>query len=221
MNRPFPQKKNEKRINEAITAREVIVITETGENLGKMSREEALKKGEDLDLDLVEVWVQDGVVMAKVIDYGKFLFKQQKQQAQSKGSAKKTELKTMKLTYKIGDHDLDVRRKQAENWAKEGHPMKIKLMKQCFIIKILMLAIITVASAQNPPDTAWGAWPEQQYYNSILQAPVLTGETTSGFITPTGQKLCFDKRIKIRRQLKGNRQYWFLSFARRLLEQQR
>lgn len=55
MNRPFPQKKNEKRINEAITAREVIVITETGENLGKMSREEALKKGEDLDLDLVEV----------------------------------------------------------------------------------------------------------------------------------------------------------------------
>lgn len=85
--------------------------------------------------------------------------------------------------------------------AEECHPMKIKLMKQCFIIKILMLAIITVASAQNPPDTAWGAWPEQQYYNSILQAPVLTGETTSGFITPTGQKLCFDKRIKIKSSL--------------------
>lgn len=55
MNRPFPQKKNEKRINEAITAREVIVITETGESLGKMSRDEALRKAEELDLDLVEV----------------------------------------------------------------------------------------------------------------------------------------------------------------------
>ena len=36
-----------------------------------------------------------------------------------RGNTKKTELKTMKLTYKIGDHDLDVRRKQAEKWAKE------------------------------------------------------------------------------------------------------
>lgn len=65
--------------------------------------------------------------MAKVIDYGKFLFKQQKQQSQNKGQAKKTEIKTMKLTYKIGDHDLDVRKKQAESWAKDGHPMKIML----------------------------------------------------------------------------------------------
>lgn len=127
MNRPFPQKKNEKRINQAITAREVIVITETWENLGKMSRDEALRKADELELDLVEVWVQDGTVMAKVIDYGKFLFKQQKQQSQNKSQAKKTEVKTMKLTYKIGDHDLDIRRKQAESWAKEGHPMKIIL----------------------------------------------------------------------------------------------
>jgi len=127
MNRPFPQKKNEKRINEAITAREMIVLTETGENLGKMSRDDALRKAEELELDLVEVWVQEGTVMAKVIDYGKFLFKQQKQQSQNKSQAKKTEIKTMKLTYKIGDHDLAVRKKQAESWAKEGHPMKIML----------------------------------------------------------------------------------------------
>lgn len=59
MNRPFPQKKNEKRINEAITAREVIVITETGESLGKMSRDEALRKAEELELDLVEVGSQE------------------------------------------------------------------------------------------------------------------------------------------------------------------
>ena len=49
--------------------------------------------------------MQDGIAMAKIVDYGKFLFKQQKQQAQSKGNQKKTELKTTKLTYKIGDHD--------------------------------------------------------------------------------------------------------------------
>lgn len=92
-----------------------------------MSREEALRRAEELELDLVEVGMQDGVTMVKMIDYGKFLFQQQKKLSQNKSQAKKTEVKTMKLTYKIGDHDLDVRRKQAESWAKEGHPMKIIL----------------------------------------------------------------------------------------------
>lgn len=71
--------------------------------------------------------MQEGVPLVKIVDYGKYVFKQQKQQSQNKSHQKKTELKTMKLTYKIGDHDLDVRRTQAEKWAKEGNPMKILL----------------------------------------------------------------------------------------------
>lgn len=92
-----------------------------------MSRESALAKAEELDLDLVEVGMQEGIVMAKIVDYGKYMFKQQKQLSSNKSHQKKTELKTMKLTYKIGDHDLDVRRIQAEKWSKEGNPMKIIL----------------------------------------------------------------------------------------------
>ncbi len=125
--RGYPPKKNDKRINEGIIARELIVISDTGESLGKMSRDSALAQAEELDLDLVEVGIQDGIVMAKIVDYGKYMFKQQKQQSNNKSHQKKTELKTMKLTYKIGDHDLDVRRNQAEKWAKEGNPMKITL----------------------------------------------------------------------------------------------
>lgn len=49
-----------------------------------MSRDEALRKAEEMEMDLVEVGSQEGVVMAKIIDYGKFLFKQQKQQSQNK-----------------------------------------------------------------------------------------------------------------------------------------
>lgn len=128
MNKRTPSKgRNEKRINEAISARELIVISDNWESLGKISREEALRIAGEQDLDLVEMWVQDGVTLAKIVDYGKYLFKQQKQQSQNKSHQKKTELKTMKLTYKIGDHDLEVRRKQAEKWAKEGNPMKIIL----------------------------------------------------------------------------------------------
>lgn len=125
--RGLPPRKNEKRINQAITARELIVISESGESLWRMSRENALLKAEELDLDLVEVGMQEGITMAKIVDYWKYMFKQQKQQSSNKSHQKKTELKTMKLTYKIGDHDLDVRRVQAEKWAKEGNPMKIIL----------------------------------------------------------------------------------------------
>jgi translation initiation factor IF-3 len=125
--RGFPQKKNEKRINDAIVARELMVISDTWEPLGKMTRDAALTLAGSQDLDLVEVGMQDGLPLTKIIDYGKFVFKQQKQQSQNKSNTKKTELKTMKLTYKIGDHDLDVRRNQAEKWAKEWNPMKIFL----------------------------------------------------------------------------------------------
>lgn len=125
--RGFPQKKNDKRINDAIIARELMVISDTWESLGKMTRDAALTLAGEQDLDLVEVGMQDGIPLTKIIDYGKFVFKQQKQQSQNKSNTKKTELKTMKLTYKIGDHDLDVRRNQAEKWAKEWNPMKIFL----------------------------------------------------------------------------------------------
>ncbi len=59
MNRPYPQKKNEKRINESIIARELMVISETGEALGKMNRERALDLAGEKDLDLVEVGMQE------------------------------------------------------------------------------------------------------------------------------------------------------------------
>lgn len=128
MNRPLPaNKKNEKRLNESIIAREVMVISEDGEQLGKMSRDAALNLAGEKDLDLVEMGMQDGIPLTKIMDYGKHLFKQQKQQSHNKSNAKKTEVKTMKLTYKMGDHDTDIRKKQAESWAKEGHPMKILL----------------------------------------------------------------------------------------------
>ncbi len=127
MNRPLPQKKNEKRINDSIIARELMVISDSGEPLGKMSRDAALNMAGEQELDLVEMGLQDGIVLAKIMDYGKHLFKQQKQQSHNKSNAKKTEVKTMKLTYKIGEHDIDIRKKQAESWAKEGHPMKIIL----------------------------------------------------------------------------------------------
>ena len=86
---------------------------------------EAIDKAAALEMDIVEIGIQEGVVLTKMMDYGKFLFKQQK--TQNKSHSKKTDVKTIKLTYKIGDHDLEIRKNQAIKFAAAGHPLKIIL----------------------------------------------------------------------------------------------
>lgn len=114
-----------KRTNEQIRADKVQVISESGEQLGIMPLSDAIDQAYAKEMDIVEIGMQDGIVLTKMMDYGKFLFKQQK--TQNKGQSKKTDIKTIKLTYKIGDHDLEIRRLQAVKFAKEGHPLKIIL----------------------------------------------------------------------------------------------
>lgn len=117
-----------KRINESIRGDKINVISATWEQLWIMSLDKALQAAAETEMDLVEVSEQDWVVLAKIMDYWKFLFKQQKNISKSKSHSKKNELKTIRLTYKIWDHDLDIRRKQALKFAKEWHPLKITLM---------------------------------------------------------------------------------------------
>ena len=116
-----------KRIGEAITAPQLAVISHEGTPLGVMTRESALSTAEELEMDLVEIGEQDGIPLCKIMDYGKFLFKQQKSQSVNKTQSRKADLKTLKLTYKIEDHDLNIRRMQAEKFSAAGHPLKIYL----------------------------------------------------------------------------------------------
>ncbi len=66
------------------------------------------------------------------------------------------------------------------------------------ILPVLFLYCVNLQAQDPRRDTAWGDWPQQEYYTGILQAPVATGETTPQLITPTGQKLCFDKKVRIK-----------------------
>jgi translation initiation factor IF-3 len=116
-----------RRVNEEITASRLAVISEDGEPLGTLSLAEALTAAEEKELDLVEIGVQDDVVLAKIMDYGKFLFKQQKTQSQARSHSKKADLKTLKITYKIGEHDLSIRRDQALKFGAASHPLKVSL----------------------------------------------------------------------------------------------
>jgi len=118
---------NKKRINEQIVASRIQVIAEDGEALGIMSLADALARARSVDLDLVEVATREGVVIAKIINWQKHLFEEKKNKKKQQASSKKVELKTLRLSYAIGEHDMEIRRKQAEKFAKEGHVLKLEL----------------------------------------------------------------------------------------------
>jgi translation initiation factor IF-3 len=66
--------------------------------------------------------------MVKMLDYGKFLYREKKQKQKNKQRTKTADLKTLKITFKISDHDLEVRKNQAEKFAENGHSLKVSLM---------------------------------------------------------------------------------------------
>lgn len=121
--------KEKKRIlNGDIRAKIVQLVTDEGENFGEMTLSEARTKAEEQSLDLMEMWKKWEITIVKMLDYGKFLYRQKKQDQKNKQKWKAPDLKTIRITFKIWEHDLQIRRKQAEKFAAGGHPLKVNLM---------------------------------------------------------------------------------------------
>ncbi len=121
-------KDKKKRLNEEIRAHTVQVIHDTEWNLWEMSFDEAMQRAQTEGLDLMEMWNNGDTVLVKIIDYWKYLYRQKKQDQKQKQKGKSPDMKTIRITYKIGDHDLEVKKKQAQKFAEEWNPLKVSLM---------------------------------------------------------------------------------------------
>jgi len=115
------------RINNQIRAPELRVIDETGNNIGIISLKEALELAYNKGLDLIEISPNVVPPIAKIMDYGKFQYEQNKKLKKAKASSKATETKSIQIKIGTGEHDLALKAKQASNWLKEGHRVKIEL----------------------------------------------------------------------------------------------
>lgn len=115
-------------LNDEIRARTVQVITDEGENLGEMPLSEAKTMAKERELDLMEIWKNWDVTIVKILDYWKHLYRMKKQASKQKQQSKTPDLKTIRITYKIWDHDLEIRKKQAEKFWAANHPLKVTLM---------------------------------------------------------------------------------------------
>lgn len=120
-------KTDELRINSNITAKEVRVVSDEGGQVGLLTIEEALKKAEELGVDLVEISPDATPPVCKLIDYGKFLYQKEKKQKEAKKKQKIVELKEMKFRPKIDDHDFDYRVKQIREFLDEGDKVKLTI----------------------------------------------------------------------------------------------
>lgn len=121
-------KDNKRPINDEIKASKIKLITDDWENIWEMSLADAKIKARELNLDLMQLWKEWDLTIVKLLDYWKFLYKQKKQDQKNKAKWKAPDLKTIKITFKIWDHDLEVKKNQAEKFAKDGHPLKIILV---------------------------------------------------------------------------------------------
>jgi len=116
------------RANEQINVPEVRVIDEENKFLGVMRTEEAIKVAQERELDLVEVSPKETPPVCKILDYGAFKYQKEKEKRAQKAHAKKVEVKGIRLSVKMGQHDLDVRKKQALDFLEGGDKLKIEIL---------------------------------------------------------------------------------------------
>ncbi len=115
------------KINNQIRARELRVISSTGENLGILSLKDALAKAGEEGLDLVEVTPNANPPIAKIVDAGKYKYEQKKKAQKMKTGAKRTETKPIQIKIGTSENDLQLKAKKASVWLAEGHRIKIEL----------------------------------------------------------------------------------------------
>ena len=92
-----------------------------------VSRNEALQKARDLELDLVEIASNSKPPVCKIMNYGKFKYEQQKKKSSAKKKQKQVEIKEVKIRPNIEDNDYNVKLRNAQKFIAEGNKVKFSL----------------------------------------------------------------------------------------------
>ena len=117
--------KQELPINRQIRAKEVQLIGDNGEKLGVISLQEALEKAGEKNLDVVLVAPNANPPVCKIMNYGKYKFEQAKREKEAKKKQKVLEIKELRVTPNIEEHDFGFKSKNARKFLSDGNKVKI------------------------------------------------------------------------------------------------
>ena len=128
--RPKWKKQQQKRhqTNQYIRVPQVRLIDETGQNFGVVDTARALTMAREKGLDLVEVSPKAQPPVAKIVDYSKLKYQEEKERRKEKAKQKKVEVKGIRLSLRISEHDKEVRMKQAEKFLGQGDKVKLEMI---------------------------------------------------------------------------------------------
>ena len=115
------------RVNSQIAVPRVRLLDENGVMLGEVSLAEALQRAQAAELDLVEISPKAVPPVAKILDFHQFKYQKEKETQKAKARQKKQEIKGIRLSVRIGEHDLEFRLHQASKFLDDGHKLKLEL----------------------------------------------------------------------------------------------
>ena len=119
--------KEDYRINERIEVPQVRLIDEAGEMIGVVSTADALRRAEDVGLDLVEVSPSADPPVCKILDYGKFKYEAQKKANVARKKQRVIEVKEIKMRPNIDDNDYNIKMRKIHQFLDEGDKVKVTL----------------------------------------------------------------------------------------------
>ena len=116
-------------VNEQIRSPQVRVIDETGGgHVGILPTEKAIQMAKERDLDLVVIQPKAEPPIAKITEFGRYKYEEEKKQRQQKANTKTVEVKGIRLSLRIGEHDKDVRKEKAKQFMEKGDKVKVEII---------------------------------------------------------------------------------------------
>jgi len=167
-------KKPEAIMNEMITAKEVRCMGDDGTNYGIISTKEAQSTADDLGLDLVLIAPDGKPPVAKIMDYGKFKYQQEKKKKEAKKKQKVIEVKEIKLSVKIAENDVNYKVKHAIEFLEAGKHVKFRVF----------LKGREMAHPEAGVEVLKRVWPMVEDIGVMDKQPKLEGRYVNMYVVP-------------------------------------
>jgi len=123
-----PPERDSTRTNERIRVPEVRLVDETGEQIGVMATEEALRYAQDRDLDLVEVAPEARPPVCRVLDYSKYKYEQAQKLKQARKHQQQITIREIKFRPKIAENDYSTKKGHVERFLRHKDKVKVTIM---------------------------------------------------------------------------------------------
>lgn len=175
MNKSFQDRPQMVYLNEQIKAPTIMILDEEWNNLGTFQRYKALDMAKNEGKDLVQIKYEKEkmISIAKIVDYWKYMYGKQKAEKESRKNRKEKDLKEIKFWFAIGDNDLNLKTKKAEELLNDGYNVrfivKLKWRENIYADKVREKLKIVMSTLSNVWKTQFSEpKKEAQWYSVVL-----------------------------------------------------